>query len=173
MSSAGDAPELTQLDEGYQVAWETTLRTVDEQRFTLTEVRQRANGLLTASLGTGGVITSLVLAGNADDVTMLGYAGIALVALACLAVFGCTAFIWYSKRGWVFNLDAKGMVDDIEAGKTTADEIRKSQSKKMNRHINSNRRELDCLMRAFNISLGVMLLEIAGVCMLIGDVANA
>lgn len=173
MSYAGDTPESTQLEEGYQLAWETTLRTVDEQRITLTEVRQRANGLLTAALGTGGVITSLVLTGNADDVTALGYAGIALIAMACLIVFGCTAFIWYSKKDWVFNLDAKRMVDDIDEGKTTADNIRKNQSKRMNTHIRNNRDKLNCLMRAFNVSLGIMLLEIAGMCMLIGDVANA
>lgn len=158
---------------GYRLAYEIALRAIDEQRSTLAEVRQRANNLLAIAFGAGGIIASIIFtSAAAKNITNPGLAGIFLAALGSAGVFGCTVFIWRVTKGWGFNVNAVGMVVQVNDGTDEA-RILHDQAVHIGKAVRENRKKLKRRLRAFNTGLWFMLAETAGLSMLIGDVAYA
>lgn len=160
--------------DGYRLAFDIALRAIDEQRATLAEVRQRANNLLAIAFGAGGIIASIIFTSDAaKNITEHGLAGGPFWPhLEVPGWFGCTVFTWWSTGGWGFNANPVGMVVQVNQGLEEA-RIYHDQAVHIGKAVRDIRKKLKCRLRAFNTGLWFMLAEIAGLSILIRDVANA
>ncbi|MXW59364.1 MAG: hypothetical protein F4124_12825 [Acidimicrobiia bacterium] len=155
-------------EDAYRLAFEATLRTIDEQMRTLADLRTRVNVLVITSFGGAAVISSTIISSGAR-ITPLGFAGMALAALCGILVFICATSVW-KPRDWSVNMDAVKMVRSIEKG-TRASHIYKQHALKMEEPINKNRNSLKILHKVFGRAYRIMLAGLVGLALLIGDVA--
>ena len=159
--------------ESYKLAFEIALRNIEVQSAAFSLVRQRASNLVVTALGAGGVIATIIFTSpKSGEVTKLGLAGLALAGVAGIAVLLATIFVWYPSKGWHFLFSSGQMVEDIDSGKK-APEIHRALARRFDGYVKQNNDKLKMRMGAFNVGLWAILLEVAGLAMLIGDVAVA
>lgn len=157
----------------YRLPYEEALRTIDLQMATLDELRQRANFLLAAGAGAGGITASIIFTfGETERIGCLGLIGITFAALGIIGVFAATAYIWRAVKKWTMTLDAMKMVNHIDRHKDLA-KLQRRSIKKMHKGIATNRTSLEQRMRAFNNGLWAVLAEFVGFALLIGDIAGS
>ena len=160
-------------EDAYKLAFEISLRNMESQSAAFSLVRQRASSLVVTALGAGGVIATIIFTSpKSGEVTKLGFAGLALAGLAGFAVLLSTIYIWYPTKRWHFTISIRQMVEDIDNGTESA-EIHRTLAKRLQGDAEENNDKLKKRMRAFNAGLWAVLLEVAALAMLIGDVANA
>lgn len=154
--------------DAYRLAYEASLRAVDEQMRTLADLRTRVNTLVVTSFGGGAVISSTIIASGAR-ITLVGFAGMALAALCVILIAFFATNLW-KPRDWNVNMDAVKMVGSIEMG-ANASFIYKTHVQKMEERIKGNRKGLKHLNKVFRWAYRAMLAGLVGLALLIGDVA--
>ena len=158
--------------DAYKLAFELSLRAIEGQTAAFSLVRERASSLVLTALGAGGIVTSIIFTSpKTGDVTKLGFAGLALAGLAGIAVLIFTIYIWNPTKRWRFIIYGK-FVDRIDEGAEAA-EIHRYLAGELEGEVEQNTKKLKKRMWAFNAGLWATLLEMVGLAMLIGDVANA
>jgi hypothetical protein len=167
MAALGDAA-------GYKLAYDAGLQAVAEQASTLRETRDRAGSLMSAAAVAGGL--AAVLAFSSDRVggiDQVGFVGAVLAVAGFVGVVVTTAMIWRPTEGR-FVHDAGVIVGSYLEGEPPLDlaEVHRELALWLGRQTESNRRMLETQLRTFSWGLVLLLVEIVGAILALGDVAS-
>lgn len=157
-------------EAAYRLAYEAVLRTLDEQRITLRDVRRRSANLLTVAFGAVAVISSLVLSAEKDP-GVVGYAGLTLAGASGIAVLVCAACVWRPVEGLGVNEDGAILAKWADEGVTVADICRR-QANSLEKRSKDIRKLIDARLKVFKWALWAIVPELIGLALLIGDMAH-
>ena len=150
------------------------MKTVEEQAATLRETRDRTGALLSVALLTGGLVAGLATVGpGSPDLGGTGYFGGALVGTAILCIAVITTLVWQPAK-ISLSLHAAAIIGSYVEGPQALPEaeLHRELALHLNDNSEANQEVLGATLRVFRLGLGMMLLEVAGVAMLLWDIAN-
>lgn len=155
--------------QAYALAYETGLRTLDEQAGALGEIRDRTGRLLTTATITGGFVAGLLLTSEtkADPIDTLWWV-IALAGFA--AVVLCAMYVWKPVRIQTTQ-NSKVVVGSFIEGENpmTLPQVQRELAIWFGTHADTNRVPLSRAQRAFGIGQAALLVEMFGLIATIGD----
>lgn len=159
---------------GYELAYRSGLQAVDEQASTLRETRDRAGSLMSAAAVAGGLAAGLAF--NADRATSIdrpGTVGAVLAVVGFVGVVLGTVTIWRPTEGR-FVHDAGVIIGSYVEGDPplALPELHRELALWLGQQTESNRAMLEVQLRTFRWGLSALLVEILGIVMALGDVAN-
>ena len=164
----------TPADDAYALAYETGLRTLDEQASALGEIRDRAGRLLATATITGGFVAGLILTSNQQPGTdpidtlwwALAVAGFAAVVLSAM-------YVWRSVEIQVTQNSATVVGSFIEGpAKMTLPQVQRELALWFGEHSARNRIPLERSQKAFLAGQFALLIELTGLILTIGDAIN-
>lgn len=150
------------------------MKTVEDQATSLREIRDRTGALLSVALLTGGLIAGLATLGTGSpDLKGTGYMGAVLVGIAILIIAILTILVWRPAEVSL-SLDAAAIIGSYVEGPRALREadLHRELALHLNDNSETNKEVLRATLRAFRLGLGTMLLEVAGVAMMLWDIAN-
>lgn len=158
---------------GYELAYKAGLQAVDGQASTLRETRDRAGSLMSAAAVAGGLAAGLATNAGTSEVDLLGGVGVVLAVGGFVAVVVATVVIWRPTEG-VFVHDAGVIVGSYVEGEPPLDlaELHRELALWLGQQAESNRELLEVRLRSFTWGVAALLVEIVGVVLALGDVAN-
>ena len=159
---------------GYELAYTSGLQAVDEQASTLRETRDRSGSLMSAAAVAGGLAAGLAF--NADRATGIdrpGSLGAVLALAGFVGVVLATVMVWRPTEGR-FVHDAGVIIGSYVEGEPPLDlpELHRELALWLGQQTESNRQMLEVQLRTFRWGLTALLVEILGIVIAIGDVAN-
>jgi hypothetical protein len=157
-------------DAGYALAFDEGKRAVAEQAATLKDTRDRVGTLISAAAVTAGLAVAL---GGGDA----KHAGAWSVVGAIIAGFGfvwitvASVAIWWPFAGG-FVLDPAIVVEDYVERNPTVSATHRALAMVLSGHITRNNDRLATRLRWFTVALVAFLLEIAGLLIVLIDLAR-
>lgn len=158
---------------GYALAYESGLRAVAEQSSILKEARDRAGALMSAAAVAGGLAAGLAFRGGRGSLSVLGVSGATLAVLGFIGVTATTVLIWRPTELRAVH-DAGVIIGAYVEGDPPASlpEIHRELALWLGQQTDANRGMLEGKLKVFTTGLVLLLLQIAGMALLIGDAAN-
>ncbi len=158
-------------EDAYALAYETGLRTLDEQASALGEIRDRTGRLLTTATITGGFVAGLLLTSDQkpqdDPINTLWWvtalAGFAAVVLSAM-------YVWKPVRIQTTQ-NSKVIVGSFIEGENpmTLPQVQRELAIWFGTHADTNRVPLKRTQLAFGIGQAALLVEMFGLIATIGD----
>lgn len=158
-------------EQAYALAYETGLRTLDEQAGALGDIRDRTGRLLTTATITGGFVAGLLLTSDqrtkADPIDTLWWV-IALAGFA--AVVLCAMYVW-KPVSIQTTQNSKVVVGSFIEGENpmTLPQVQRELAIWFGTHADTNRVPLNRAQRAFGVGQAALLVEMFGLIATIGD----
>lgn len=159
---------------GYELAYRSGLQAVDEQASTLSETRDRAGSLLSAAAVAGGLAAGLAFnVDRAPGIDRPGAVGAVAAVVGFVGVVLATVMIWRPTEGR-FVHDAGVIIGSYIEGDPPLDlpELHRELALWLGQQAESNRQMLEVQLRTFRRGLTALLIEVLGIVMALGDVAN-
>ncbi|MDE0236599.1 MAG: hypothetical protein OXN95_05185 [bacterium] len=160
--------------DAYALAYETGLRTLDEQASALREIRDRAGRLLTTATLTGGFVAGLILTADPKPGTdPINTSWWALAIAGFAAVILSTMYVWRPVKIQVTQNSATIVSSFIEgSAQMTLPQVHRELALWFGDHSYWNRRPLERAQNAFRASQLALLIEMTGLILTIGDAIN-
>lgn len=144
-------------DDVLKLAYEAAGSALREQDATLTSLRNRATGLLSAAAVVTSLATAVGVGGGGPDrgSTLPVWAGWTLLALVCLIGTSAIFALWPAKN-WNFGPDPAKLL--ASAG-TDVDEVRRTATKALVSAITTNDRSIAVRGKAYRVGAALLLAE--------------
>lgn len=142
-------------DEVLKLAYEAACSALREQDATLSSIRNRATGLLSAAAVVTSLSTAFGVVETGPDQALPAWAGWTLLALVC--VIGSSAmFALWPAASWNFGPDPAKLL--ASAG-TDIDEVRRAATKALVSAISTNDRSIAARGKAYRVGAALLLAE--------------
>ncbi|HVE46973.1 MAG TPA: hypothetical protein VNA57_09550 [Acidimicrobiales bacterium] len=158
----------------YLLAYEAGLQAVEKQASTLAETRDRAGALLSAAAVAAGLAAGLAFSGDrivgVDAPGAIG-AGFAIAGFVVVVV--STVMIWRPTEGR-FVHDAGVIIGSYVEGNPPRQlpELHRELALWLGKQTESNREMLEVELKTFTVGLVGLLVQMAGMIVVLGDVAR-
>jgi hypothetical protein len=155
-----DARYQSSESEGInQLAFEQGLRGLDDQNSTLSNIRQRANGVAALS-GLAATFFGREMISRSQSATSLGFS-LAAVFFFVISI-AAVILIYRPRGGWVFHFSASKIINQFSRGEraTTLSRTFEELGKFCEKHHSANSLILSKLFRLLQIALACVVLQI-------------